>query len=163
MLVVANVSHADEADELVLVGDSQIALDFALPDVAGNMHRLSDFKDHVVLVTFWASWCSECLWEMPAMEQLWRSLKREGLILLGVNVGEDAKTVSAFTDGKGLSFSVLLDADLAVYKEWPVLGLPTSFLVDKQGKLVYKAVGALNWQDAAVVAKVRGLLSLSTK
>ncbi len=163
VLVACGISHAEEADELAPVEEPGVALDFALLDAAGTMHRLSDYDDHVVLVTFWASWCPQCLWEMPAMEQLWRSLKGEGLILLGVSVGEDAKSVSAFTDSNGISFPVLLDTDLAVYKEWPVLGLPTSFLVGKQGKPVYKVVGALDWQDATVVAKVRCLLSLSTK
>lgn len=74
-----------------------------------------------MLVTFWASWCPQCLWEMPTMEHLWKSLRDEGLILLGINVGEDPKSVAAFTDSNDLSFPVLLDTDLAVYKQWPLL------------------------------------------
>ena len=161
LLISCSAGYSDEADELTPIR-GVVTADFALPDIAGNIHRLSDYSERVVLVTFWASWCPQCLWEMPTMERLWRSLRGEGLILLAINVGEAPEYVATFAESNKLSFPVLLDRDLAVYKEWPLLGLPTSFLLDRHGRPVYEAVGALDWQDAAVVAKIRDLLQLPT-
>ena len=145
-------------DEFIRVNESSIAHGFALTDIEGLDHRLGDYKDQVVLITFWASWCPLCLWEMPALEQLWIGLGGDGLVLLGINVGEDAGLVADFASAKQLSFPLLLDTDLNVYRTWPVLGLPTSFLVGREGKPVYKAVGALDWLDETNLARVCSLL-----
>ena len=159
LLIASGVSPAEEADDLTPFSIEGALPDFTLLDNKGSEIRLSDYRGQVVLVTFWALWCPQCLWEMPSLERLWQGLQREGLMLLAVNVGEDAATVAVFNDNNNLSFPVLLDSDLAVYTAWPLLGLPTSFLLDRNGKPAYRAVGALDWQDPGVVAIVRDLLS----
>ena len=73
-------------DELIRVNESSIAHGFALTDIERLDHRLGDYKDQVVLITFWASWCPLCLWEMPALEQLWKGLGGDGLVLLAIEV-----------------------------------------------------------------------------
>jgi peroxiredoxin len=123
--------------------------------------RLADLRGRVVLVNFWATWCPPCRKELPSLERLWRQREGEGLVVLGVNVGEDADVVFAFNNGleTPLSFPLLLDEDAAVAKSWPVRGLPTTYLVDRQGRLAFSAVGGREFDSPGIVAQVKGLLA----
>jgi thiol-disulfide isomerase/thioredoxin len=133
-----------------------------LPDEEGTKTwRLSELRGKVVLVNFWATWCPPCRKELPSMERLWRQLGDQGLVVLGVNVGEDANVVYAFNQGleTPLSFPLLLDENAAVAKSWPVRGLPTTYVVDKQGRLAYGAVGGREFDGPAIVAQLKELLA----
>jgi peroxiredoxin len=133
-----------------------------LPDVEGRRTwRLADLRGKVVLVNFWATWCPPCRKELPSMERLWRQFGSQGLVVLGVNVGESSDVVYAFNHGleTPLSFPLLLDEATAVAKSWPVRGLPTTFLVDKQGRLAFGAVGGREFDGPAIVAQVKELLA----
>ena len=133
-----------------------------LPDEEGTKTwRLSQLRGKVVLVNFWATWCPPCRKELPSMERLWRQLGDQGLVVLGVNVGEDANVVYAFNQGleTPLSFPLLLDENAAVAKSWPVRGLPTTYVVDKQGRLAYGAVGGREFDSPAIVAQLKELLA----
>lgn len=95
------------------------------------------------------------------MERLWRQLKDEGLVVLGVNVAEDANAVFAFSNGleTPLTFPLLLDEDGSVTQSWPVQGLPTTYLVDKQGRIAFGAIGGREFDSAAIVDQVKQLLA----
>lgn len=95
------------------------------------------------------------------MERLWRQFKDAGLVVLGVNVGETADEVFAFSNGleAPLTFPLLLDEDAAVTQSWPVKGLPTTYLVDKQGRLAFGAIGEREFDGPAIVEQIRGLLA----
>nr|MCU0766819.1 TlpA family protein disulfide reductase [Gammaproteobacteria bacterium] len=115
-----------------------------LPDEEGTKTwRLSELRGKVVLVNFWATWCPPCRKELPSMERLWRQFKDEGLVVLGVNVGETGDEVFAFSKGleTPLTFPLLLDEESAVAQSWPVKGLPTTFLIDKQGRMAFGVIG----------------------
>lgn len=92
---------------------------------------------------------------MPALGRLAESLMRDGLVVLAVNAGEDSDAVEAFGQRHGISFPILLDQDLQTYTRWPVLGLPTTFLVDRRGCLARKAVGVLDWESPEVIDALR--------
>ena len=133
-----------------------------LPDEAGRQTwRLSDLRGKVVLVNFWATWCPPCRKELPSMERLWRQLKDQGLVVLGVNVGESADEVFAFSNGleTPLTFPLLLDEDSSVAQSWPVKGLPTTYLVDKRGRIAFGVIGGREFDSPAIVEQVRGLLA----
>jgi peroxiredoxin len=133
-----------------------------LPDEEGNKTwRLSDLRGKVVLVNFWATWCPPCRKELPSMERLWRQFKDEGLVVLGVNVGETGDEVFAFSKGleTPLTFPLLLDEDSAVAQSWPVKGLPTTFLIDKQGRMAFGVIGGREFDSPAIVRQVRELLA----
>ena len=142
---------------LTLLPDRATALDFELEDIDGNAHRLSDYRGKVLIINFWATWCPPCREEMPSMERAWETLKEEGILMLAVNVGEDEDTIFRFTANYPVEFPLLLDRDSNVVGEWPVRGLPTTFVVDREGRLVYRAIGGRSWDDAELLAPIRAL------
>jgi peroxiredoxin len=142
------------------VADRPAAPDFALKDIDGKLRRLSENRGKVVLVNFWATWCPPCRREMPSMQRAWKQLKGENFEMLAINVGEDEDTIFGFTFSTGveLTFPILLDRDAQVIKAWPVIALPTSFIVDPQGRIVYRAVGGREWDDPELLKKIRELM-----
>ena len=119
------------------------APDFQLQTPDGTMVSLSDFKGKQVLVNFWATWCPPCRSEMPDMEQLYD--ERNGdLVVLAVNVQEARDPVRRFTDQYGFTFPVLLDTSGDVTQQFGVQSLPTSFFIDREGRVSAFNMGALN-------------------
>jgi peroxiredoxin len=133
------------------------ASDFVLSDLDGNQHRLSDYRGQVVIINFWATWCPPCRAEMPSMQRAWEQLKKDGVVMLGINVGEDEDTIFQFTADYPVEFPLLMDSDSSVIGQWPVRGLPTTFVVDPRGKIVYRAIGGREWDDPALLALVSAL------
>ena len=136
------------------------APEFSLRDADGKSHRLSQHRGKVVLINFWATWCPPCRHEMPSMQRAWDRLRGEDFMVLAVNVGEDEDTVFAFSFATGvtLDFPILLDRDSAAIKAWPVRALPTSFILDREGRIVYRAVGGREWDDPRLLEKIRALI-----
>ncbi len=146
-LLCAGAWGEESPQTLVPVPGRPAAPDFNLVDVDGEQHRLSDYRGKVVAINFWATWCPPCLREMPSMQRLWDQLKEKDFVILAIDVGEDDETVFRFTIALDtpLEFPLLLDQQGKVVAQWPVLGLPTTFIVDKQGRVVYRAVGGREW------------------
>jgi len=135
----------------------ELAPDFELVDSDGAIHRLADYRGKVLIVNFWATWCPPCRAEMPSMERAWAEVKNEGIAMLAINVGEDEDTVFQFTASYPVTFPMLLDLDSSVVQAWPVKGLPTTFVVDPEGRLAYRAIGGREWDDPALLDLVRAL------
>ena len=160
LLLAGLVSTAQsQPDVLHPVKGQPLAPDFELKDIDDNIHRLSDYRGKVVLVNFWATWCPPCRFELPSMEQLWQAIQKEGVIMLAINVGEDADTIFTFTSDYSVTFPLLLDRDSSVTKKYPVLGIPTSFILDPQGRIIYRAVGTREWNDPQLIQTILSLKS----
>ncbi len=129
----------------------------ALPDMDGRLHRLSDYRGRPVIVNFWATWCPPCRREMPSMNRAWQQLKKQGVVMLAVNVGEDEDTIFAFTGDYPVDFPILLDKEGQAIGQWPVRGLPTTFVIDPQGRIVYRAVGGREWDEPELMQPVLAL------
>jgi thiol-disulfide isomerase/thioredoxin len=129
-------------------------------DLDGRMHDLAELRGKVVLINFWATWCPPCRREMPSMERLAQTLKGKPFVALAVDVGEDADTIETFISqlDTTLSFPILLDTRGHSMKAWKVAGLPTTFLVDKQGRIVASAIGGREFDHPEIVKKIRELL-----
>ena len=134
----------------------QPAPDFELVDVDGDKHRLSDYRGKPLIINFWATWCPPCREEMPSMNRAWHKVK-DDVSMLAINVGEDEDTIFIFSADYPIDFPVLLDSSGAVIREWPVKGLPTTFVLDREGNIRYTAVGAREWDDDALLEIVKGL------
>jgi thiol-disulfide isomerase/thioredoxin len=136
---------------------------FALADMDGEQHRLTDYKGKVVLVNFWATWCPPCRREMPALEVLYLKYRERGLIVLAVNQWEDADHVFAYMGQLNVfpTFPVLFDPESRVSADYGVKGLPTSFLVDRQGRLVYRAIGGREFDHPDIERLLQTLLQES--
>jgi len=134
------------------------APNFELVDLDGGLHKLTDYRGKVVVLNFWATWCPPCRYEMPSMQRGWEAAEADGVVFLGVNVGEDADTVFMFLADYSVEFPLLLDKEATVIKEYQVVGLPTTFIIDPQGRITHRVIGSREWDDAALLHVLRGLL-----
>ena len=137
----------------------QAAPDFLLQDMDEETHTLSDYRGKVVLVNFWATWCPPCRKEMPALEALYKKLGTDGFAVLAVNQWEDPDHVFTYTGDLNVfpTFPILFDPESAVSQDYAVKGLPTSFLIDKKGRLAYRAVGGRDFDHPEVEKLIREL------
>jgi thiol-disulfide isomerase/thioredoxin len=137
------------------------APDFTLNDMDDKPHALHDYRGKVILINFWATWCPPCRKEMPALEALYQKLGNESFAVLAVNQWEDADHVFAYTGDLNVfpTFPILFDPESAISEKYGVKGLPTSFLIDKKGQLVYRAVGGRDFDHPQVEQLIRELLA----
>ena len=131
---------------------------FELQDPDRQLHRLADFSGKVVVVNFWASWCVPCRQELPSMNRASRVLPDELVVWLAINVGEDREAVVAFRNDYPIAFTVLLDIDGRVSKDWQIVGMPTTFVINPEGEIAHQIVGKRDWNDAAHLQLVRQLI-----
>ncbi|MFO7543228.1 MAG: TlpA disulfide reductase family protein [Thiobacillus sp.] len=131
-----------------------------LQDLDGATHDLSKLGGRVVLVNFWATWCPPCRREMPSMQRLLDQFKGEAFSVLAVDIGEGADTIEAFTSQLDtmLNFPILLDTRSHTLQAWKVAGLPTTFLVDRQGRIIASAIGGREFDHPEVVQTIREVL-----
>ena len=129
------------------MGPTAIPFDIGLQDLDGRTVNLSDFKGKIVFLNFWATWCPPCRFEMPSMEKLHNKLKNRDFVILAVDLQEPASVVKEFFKEFNLSFTALLDSDGKVGAVFGVISIPTTFILDKEGKIVGGAVGAREWDS----------------
>ena len=130
---------------------------FKLIDMDDEVHKLADYKGKPVIINFWATWCSPCREELPSMNRAWEKLKDDGIEMLAINVGENEDTIFAFSGEYPIDFTVLLDESGTEINKWPIKGLPTTFIIDPEGKIIYQAIGGREWDDDDLLDKVRAL------
>ena len=129
----------------------------------GRGVSLNSLKGKVLLISFWATWCRECRSEMPALEQLHRELGDHGLTVLGVNFRENTQVIQQYAKELNLTFSLLLDPAGEIKNSFGVLGLPTTFLIGRNGETIGFAVGAREWDRIPARTIIELLLAKPTK
>jgi thiol-disulfide isomerase/thioredoxin len=132
---------------------------FAAATVAGRKVSLGDLEGRVVLLNFWATWCSSCLREMPLFDQLHREYARAGLTVLGVNIQEDEQTIRRYGEKLELSFPLILDLDGKITKAYGAIGIPSTYLIGRDGRAVALAVGTREWKGPPARALIETLLA----
>ncbi|KPK37607.1 MAG: alkyl hydroperoxide reductase [Gammaproteobacteria bacterium SG8_47] len=159
MLVMVAVSPAIGAAEQTLpaLKEAFRAPDFELQGEDGKTYRLSDYRGQVVVLNFWATWCPPCRLEMPSMHRAWHKLKGEGVVILAVNVGEDADTIFGFSGDYPVSFPLPMDQDGTVIKQYPVTGLPTTYIISPDGMATHRAVGGREWDAPELLNQLRAM------
>jgi thiol-disulfide isomerase/thioredoxin len=135
------------------------APDFTLPTLSGAFLRVADLQGKVVLLNFWATWCVPCRTEMPSIEALYQRYKDRGLEVVAVNLDMlSTASVEAFMQEVGVTFRVGLDPSWSTARAYRVLGLPTTYLIDRAGNVVVREVGARDWLDGVSQLAVEGLM-----
>jgi DsbE subfamily thiol:disulfide oxidoreductase len=132
--------------------------DFTLPLLNGETITLSSLKGKVVVLNFWATWCPPCREEMPSMETLYKRYKDMGLEMLAVNLRENNNTVRQFIQRHGYTFPVPLDQHGRVGSVYGVEAIPTTYIIDREGKITGRIVGSIHWDTPQVFAAFDALL-----
>lgn len=133
---------------------------FRLKDLSGDTITLERYRGVVVMVNFWATWCGPCRVEMPAMESLYKMFPRKDFEILAVSTDAQGAVVTRpFRQELGLSFPILHDPDFQIARLYGAhLGLPVTFLLDRQGVIRHRIPGALDWQAPQAVELVARLI-----
>lgn len=155
LALAAPAGHADQT--LTPIPGNLPAPDFELLDTEGNTHRLSDYRGKPVIINFWTTWCPPCREEIPSMNRAWRQLEQDGVVMLGINMGEDEDRIFLFSADYPADFPMLLDKDGKVIADYPVKGLPTTYVIAPDGTFAYRAIGGREWDAAMLLDKVRAL------
>jgi peroxiredoxin len=136
-----------------------VAPDFSLRDLEGSVRRLASFRGRVVLLTFWATWCPPCQTDIPLLEALYQAYKDRGLEVVAVASDvQGAEIVQPFVTQHHLSFTTILDTTGQVTRLYGVTSLPTTYLLDREGRLVTVAIGSHDWAKADPRALIMSLL-----
>lgn len=110
--------------------------DFSLPGLKGGTVSLKDFSDKVVLLVFSTTWCPHCRTEVAELKKLHDRYAGRGLVILNIDVQESQRKVASFAENYGIPYTILLDTDGKVTKEYGVWGVPYRMLIDRKGKVV---------------------------
>ena len=134
----------------------------ALNLVTGDSVTLADYRGEVVLLNLWATWCSPCRWEMPSMERLYQELGPAGLKIVAVSVDQvSGDEVMEFANELELTFDILHDRGGQIEIDYQVTGLPETVIIDRQGVIVHKAIGPVEWDEPVQQARLRRLLGIA--
>jgi peroxiredoxin len=121
--------------------------------------HLSDYRGKVVLVNIWATWCRPCVEEMPSMQKLYDEFKRNDFEILAISIDATGESVVApFMQKYKLTFPALIDSEGTIRESYGATGVPESFIIDRQGILVKKIIGAADWSSPAVFRFFSNLL-----
>ena len=134
------------------------APDFTLKSAEGRNLRLQEQRGQVVLVNFWASWCGPCKQEMPHLNRIYDKYRASGFTLLAVNIDDDARHGAATASKWGLKFPVLLDAEKNVTRLYDLGAMPSTVLIDRDGKVRYLHRGYREGVEEAYERQIRELV-----
>ena len=133
--------------------------DFSSLTADSKTVSLAGLRGRVVLLNFWATWCLECRPEMPVFEQLHRKFATQGLRVIGINARERTAAVREYSKELGLTFPLVLDSRGEINAAYGVIGLPTTFIVGRDGRAVALAVGPREWTSLPARALIQTLLA----
>ena len=158
-LLVASLTGVGAADDqsLTPISGQPAAPDFDLKDPEGRPQRLADYRGKPVILNFWATWCPPCREEMPSMQRAYEKLAAEGIAVVAINVGEDAQTIAQFLEEEPVDVALPMDTDSKVAQRYHMKGLPTTYVIDPDGRLAYRAMGSREWDDPSLLEQVRAL------
>lgn len=131
--------------------------EFSLSDVDDQTWNPEALKGKYWVINFWATWCPPCIEEIPSMNRAWEILEPHGIGMLAINAGEDRPAVEEFLTQVPIDFTTVL-GNMDSLGNWSVRALPTTIVVDAEGKVVMEALGPREWDDEALLQKVIDLL-----
>jgi peroxiredoxin len=127
--------------------------------VTGQAVSIAELRGRVVLINFWATWCAECRPDMLLLERLHQDFAAQGLTILGMNVREETQRMQRYASEWGLTYPLVMDREGVMAKAYGVIGLPTTFVVGRDGRPVALAVGPRAWGSPEARALVQALLA----
>jgi thiol-disulfide isomerase/thioredoxin len=125
---------------LASADESPVVSDFDLPSKTGNV-KLSDFKGKVIYLDFWASWCGPCKQSFPWMNAMQEKFKADGLVIVAVNLDTNIDDANKFLSANATNFTIAFDHKGVTPRIFSVKGMPSSFIINREGKIVFQHVG----------------------
>lgn len=162
----------DKPIALKKLNENQSGIDIYLKEYKGNISPLpinltdahdqafvkNNFKGQVTIINFWATWCPPCVKEIPSLNSLKEKMKGLPFELISINYAEDKKTIIDFMKKVKVDFPVLLDKNGDFARKWNVITYPSTFVIDKNGKIKYGVNAAIEWNDPAFIKKIKALM-----
>ncbi|VEF46531.1 alkyl hydroperoxide reductase/ Thiol specific antioxidant/ Mal allergen [Bacillus freudenreichii] len=133
--------------DLSQVKEGKLAPDFELATLSGETVKLSDYRGKKVILNFWATWCPPCRAEMPHMQSFYEQNKDKGIEIVAVNLtsmDNGKMQIDKFKKEYGLTFDILLDEDGDIGMQYQAFTIPTSYIIDSNGKIAQKIVGPMD-------------------
>ena len=163
---VARIAPLALAALLVLVSPQAVpaiapassAPDLTLRTMEGPNLRLQEQRGQVVMINFWATWCGPCRQEMPHLNRLFEKYRASGFVLLGVNVDDDPRNAAEVAAKLGVKFPMLLDTDRKVSHLYDLSSMPSTLLIDRDGKVRYLHRGYQTGFEDTYEKQIRELL-----
>ena len=119
--------------------------DFTLMDLGGNEISLSDFNGKILILNFWTTWCPPCREEIPNFVEVYNEYGSKDVQFIGVS-NEDISTLKSFVEDYGISYPILID-DANIMGKWGISAIPTTFVFDKNGQIIFKNVGMMTGEQ----------------
>ena len=127
-------------------------IEVRLKDPTGRPISLSEFRGKIVFINFWTTWCLACVVEMPSMEKLHQKFKDKDFVMLAINLQESASKIKQFYKEYKLTFTTLLDSTGDVGAGLGIRSIPTTFILDKNGRIIGKVLGPREWESKESIA-----------
>lgn len=135
------------------------APEFKAHDLSGATRTLADYRGKVVVLNFWATWCPPCHREMPSLERLRIRMAGQPLEIVAISSAETPEEVRAYLSKMKLGFHVLLDSDSSNTRRWKVFALPTTFVLDTEGRIHHVLTGPTEWDEGEALAVIDAMLA----
>lgn len=158
----ANTSKLDEPP-LEKHPTQSLAPDLRLPDLTGKIQDLKDYRGKVVLLNFWATWCPPCIKEIPSLNNLQEQFSKDEFIVLSVDVGEELKDIKTFLEHVPAEYPVLVDTSSSLTESWQLQAFPSTYIIDRQGRLRYRYFGGLEWDEPELIKFLAQEFKLTAK
>ena len=160
LILTCPAAHAGSEFAFDAPRERLVAPGFRLPDLGETPTGLEDYRGRVVLLHFWATFCTPCLEELPELESLWRRYRERGLVIVGIAADRgDADVVRKFAAATGVTFPVLPDPEGVVRNRYEVVALPMSYLIGRDGRFSARMLGTREWQGPEITAFIESLLA----
>ena len=143
--------------QLIKLDHKPKAPSFNLPDMQDQQRSLNDYLGKPVIISFWGTWCPPCRAEIPYFNKAWDKLQNDDIEMLFININEGKETIEAFTQKYPIKLTILRDEGAGQLANWNMTGLPTTFIIDPEGRVVYQAMGERAWDNDDILDKVRAL------
>jgi peroxiredoxin len=144
--------------QVIRIPDGANPVEVRLQDINGTSVDISDFRGKIVFLNFWATWCPTCVVEMPAMEKLYRKLKVKDFAMVTISIQDSVAAVKEFFDKNNLTFTALLDSFGNTVPAFGIRAIPTTFILDKAGRIIGLVTGPREWDSRESIAMFEYLI-----
>lgn len=135
----------------------EAAPDFDLPGLSQGLIALHQYRHHVVVLNFWATWCPPCVEEAPSLAKFSSQMQKQRVTVIGVSVDQDQAALEKFVADYHLPFPIARDPNQALASRYGTFKFPETYILDRKGKIAEKIIGAIDWQDPRMISFVGDL------